>query len=161
MTDDDICGAECIDGSACQHPVESCPVPTHNGDVDENPQGRPSKFPDVRNDLLEAADSFKNMEQVANAGGLRSKQTLYNYLDEHSDFLDAFKRARADAADRLIQRGLDPEDDIDMSFVRFLLERSFKFVKTERQEISGPDGSAVPIAAVPTDDQLDHLLEDV
>jgi hypothetical protein len=156
---EDICGAECVDGSACQHPAGSCPVPSHS-DPDADNYGRPSKFPAVRDDLLKAADSFKNMEQVANAGGLQSKKTLYNYLDEHPDFLHAFKRARADAADRLIQRGLDPKDDIDMSFVRFLLERSFKFVKTERQEISGPDGGAVPIAAVPTDDQLDHFLAD-
>jgi len=155
---DEICGVECVDGSPCEHPAGSCPVPSHSDPDAENPHGRPSKFGDVREDLLEAADSFKNIKQVANAGGLKSKQTLYNYLDEHPDFLDAFKRARARAADRLIQRGLDPHDDIDMSFVRFLLERSFHFVKTERKEVSGPDGGAVPIAAVPTDDQLDTLL---
>ncbi|WP_436344510.1 helix-hairpin-helix domain-containing protein [Natronorubrum sp. FCH18a] len=96
--------------------------------------GRPSKFEAVKDDLLEAAEKPLNHEQVANRGGV-SKPTLYTYLDEHEEFFNEFKRARGRTADRLIQRGLDPEDEIDISFVRFLLERSFKFIKTERQEV--------------------------
>jgi hypothetical protein len=165
MTDDDICGVECVDGSDCQRPSgwgtdsDIGPCRTHDTSVrSDDPAHRPSKFDDVRDDLLKAANSFKNIKQVANAGGLKSKKTLYTYLDEHPDFLHAFKRARADAADRLIRRGLDENDDIDMGFVRFLLERSFKFVKTERKEVSGPDGGPVPIAAVPTDEQIEAAL---
>ncbi|MFW6435997.1 MAG: hypothetical protein ACOCY1_06400, partial [Halovenus sp.] len=75
-----------------------------------------------------------NLKQVANKGGV-SRSTLYKYLDEHEDFSDSFKRARGKAADRLVQRALDPDDDIDVRFARFLLERSFKFIKTERQEV--------------------------
>lgn len=130
---DDICGSEdTTSDDPCQFsPGDSCPY----HDTDDPPDnGRPSKFDDVRDELLSAADSFLNIEQVANKGGV-AKSTLYRYLDEHDDFQNEFKRARGDAADRLIQRALDPRDDIDVPFARFLLERSFKFIKTERQEV--------------------------
>jgi len=153
---DDICGStDTESGEPCQTPAHLCQW----HDPDGGGAGRPSKFGDTRDDLLEAADSFKNIRQVANAGGV-DKSTLYRYLDEHDSFRNAFKRARADAADRLIERALDPGDEIDMSFVRFLLERSFQFVKTERKEISGPDGDPIPTARVPTDDQIDEMLSE-
>jgi len=159
MSDDDVCGAIKNDGEACTFPSKyddgRCGI--HSEHNDSSGGGRPSKFTDCREDLLDAADSFKNVRQVANSGGV-DESTLYLYLDEHDQFSKSFKRARAKAADRLIQRGLDDDDDIDMSFVRFLLERSFKFVKTERKEISGPDGGPIPTARVPTDDQLDEML---
>jgi hypothetical protein len=155
---DGICGStDTASGEPCETPEHLCQW--HNSDADSPDNGRPSKFGDARDDLLEAADSFKNIKQVANSGGI-DESTLYRYLDEYPDFCKSFKRARADAAERLIQRGLDQDDDIDMSFVRFLLERSFHFVKTERKEISGPDGDPIPTARVPTDDQLDEMLAD-
>ena len=105
-----------------------------NGDPEPH-GGRPTKFERVEDDLLDAAKSFLNLKQVANKGGV-ARSTLYKYLDEHEEFSDSFKRARGDAADRLVQRALDPEDDIDVTFARVLLERSFKFIKTERQEVN-------------------------
>jgi hypothetical protein len=101
---------------------------------DGSGKGRESKFERVRGDLLEAANGYINLKQVANKGGV-ARSTLYKYLDEHEDFSDSFKRARGAAADRLVQRALDPDDEIDVTFARFLLERSFKFIKTERQEV--------------------------
>jgi len=156
---DDICGStDTESGDPCQTPAHLCQW--HNSDTEGPDNGRPSKFGDTRDDLLNAADSCKNIKQVANAGGV-GESTLYEYLNSHPDFSESFKRARARAADRLIERGLDPEDEVDMSFVRFLLERSFQFVKTERKEISGPDGNPIPTAQVPTDDQLDTILSEM
>jgi hypothetical protein len=31
----DVCGAECADGTPCQHPSGSCPVPDHEDTDDE------------------------------------------------------------------------------------------------------------------------------
>jgi len=136
MTDDDICGAIKNNGEPCQYSPKyadgRCGI--HTKEKDTDPGGRPSKFDDVKDDLLDAANSFLNLKQVANKGGI-SRPTLYEYLNEHEEFSNSFKRARADAADRLVQRALDPDDDIDVRFARFLLERSFKFIKTERQEV--------------------------
>jgi hypothetical protein len=130
---DEICTATKNDGEPCTYTAKyddgKCGIHT-----EANTQGRPSKFDEARDDLLEAADGFLNLKQVANKGGI-SRSTLYKYLDEKPTFSDTFKRARGRAADRLVTRALDPDDDIDVQFARFLLERSFKFIKTERQEV--------------------------
>lgn len=134
---DDVCGAIKNDGEPCGYTPKyedgKCGIHTDVTDTDAG--GRPSKFEAVKDDLLEAADGYVNLKQVANRGGI-SRSTLYQYLDEHEEFSDSFKRARGNAADRLVRRALDPVDEIDTTFARFLLERSFKFIKTERQEVS-------------------------
>lgn len=140
MTDDneDICGVETATGDPCQRPAgwgtdsDIGPCKTHDPSLTTE-TGRPSKFDDVVENLLDAADSPKNMRQVANAAGIH-EDTLYRWLNEREEFSESFKRARARAADRLIQRALDPSDEIDRGFARFLLERSFQFIKTERHE---------------------------
>jgi len=136
MTDDDICGEIKNDGQPCEYDPKyedgKCGIHSEYNDTD--PGGRPSKFEEVKDDLLEAADGYINLKQVANKGGI-SRSTLYEYLNEHEEFSDSFKRARGQAADHLVQRALDPDDEIDIQFARFLLERSFKFIKTERQEV--------------------------
>jgi len=133
---DDECGTIKNDGEPCEYSPKyddgKCGIHTECTDTDDG--GRPSKFEEAREDLIEAADGPLNLKQVANKGGI-SRSTLYEYLDEHEEFSDSFKRARARAAERLTERALDPDDEIDVSFARFLLERSFKFIKTERQEV--------------------------
>jgi hypothetical protein len=155
MTDDEICGADTTGDQPCQNPAGEngrCWIPTHNPDGgDENPDGRPSKFDDVRDDLLKAADSFLNHEQVANRGGV-AKSTLYRYLEEREEFRNAFKRARGEAADRLVRQALDPDSEIDTSFARFLLERSFKFIKTERREFDTAEDASFEFNVVFSDE---------
>lgn len=95
--------------------------------------GRPSKFTDEnREKILETAKEPIKTRDVARSVGV-GKSTLYDWLDEHPDFSDSFKRARSEAARELVRDGLaDP--DVDTSMVRFLLERTFEYVKTERLE---------------------------
>lgn len=135
---DDICGWPTHDDTACQNPATGddgrCWIPTHGDEDAINPHGRPSKFQDCRQDLLDAARTPINHRQIANAGGI-AKSTLYDWLNKHADFSDSFKRARAQAADALVQRALDPDDEVDRRFAQFLLERSFQFIKTERHEV--------------------------
>ena len=139
MTDDEICGAIKNDGERCEYTPSyedgKCGIHSDHNDGPGPGPGRDSKFDDVKADLLDAADSYLNLKQVANRGGIH-KSTLFRYLDGHESFCDRFKRARGDAADRLVRQALDPDSEIDTSFARFLLERSFKFIKTERQEVS-------------------------
>ncbi|UIP00346.1 DNA-packaging protein [Halobaculum sp. CBA1158] len=149
MTEDEECGALKNDGERCEYtpkyPDGRCGI--HTDETDTDPGGRPSKFEAVKDDLLEAADGPLNLKQVANRGGI-ARSTLYDYLDEHEEFSDSFKRARGTAADRLVSRALDPTDEIDTTFARFLLERSFKFIKTEKQEVelSGQGGGPIEVA---------------
>ena len=97
-------------------------------------QGAPEKFDDVRDDLLDAAENELNLKQVAHAGGI-AKSTLWRYLDEREEFAQEFRKARAAAASNLVDRAMDPSDDVDTRFAQFLLERSFKFIKTEKHEV--------------------------
>jgi len=97
-------------------------------------KGAPAKFDDVKDELLEAARDELNLRQVANAGGI-AKSTLHRWIDEHEEWAMEFRQARSTAADRLVKRALDPDDEIDRRFAQFLLERSFRFIKTEKREI--------------------------
>lgn len=132
---DEICGYEGTDGDrSCQNPAtegDSCWIEAHGGDVSGH--GRPSKFADHRDELLEAAGEPIKTREVARTAGV-GKSTLYDWLDEYDDFSDAFKRARSQAARDLVRRGLE-DPDVDTSMIRFLLERTFDYVKTEKREV--------------------------
>jgi len=135
MTNDDICGAECADGSQCQHPAGGCPVASHSDPDAENNQGRPSKFETVRDDVVEAAREGLTIEGCARAAGVH-KSTLYDWLDTYDEFSDAFMRARANGERRLLKQALtDP--DVDSRTARFILERSFGYTKSQEIEHSG------------------------
>lgn len=153
---DDICGAETSStDEPCQHPVGSCPVPSHSSDdVDVNPQGRPSKFTDDRaQDAIEAAEEGLSKAGCERAAGV-GDGTLNNWLEanptfededgEERQFLRAFRRARRAGESELVHRGLY-DDDTDSSMVKFLLASSFDYKKTEQREVTGEDGGPVEI----------------
>jgi hypothetical protein len=137
MTDDtDICGAPTGDGGECQNPAtegDSCWIDAHGGHVDGH--GRPSKYESHRDDVLEAAREPIKTRDVARSVGI-GKSTLYDWLDEHDDFSDAFRRARSDAARELVHRMLE-DPDVDTSAIKFLLERTFEYTKTQELEHTG------------------------
>jgi AcrR family transcriptional regulator len=136
MTDNDRCGFKKPDGEPCQLPAsqpdECC---HHHTDHDPMRGGRPSKFDDCREDILDAARDPIKTRDVARTAGV-GKSTLYDWLDEHDNFSDAFRRARSQAARGLVKRGLD-DPDTDTRMVTFLLERTFDYIKTERREVDG------------------------
>jgi len=156
---DDICGAECVDGSECQHPAGSCPVPSHHTDGADNPQGRDFVLgPDDHEDLLNAAREGFSRAGCARAAGV-SKQVLQNYLDapENAEFLDTFMRARHEGERKLVTGPLrEPEHpdepEWDGQHARFLLASSFDYVKTEKQEVTGEDGGPLMILETDGDD---------
>ena len=163
---DEICGYEGThDGSPCQNAVTGengrCYIPSHNaaadgGDPDdvENPQGPPSKFDDVREDVLEAAAKPIGKEQVAHLAGIH-KSTLYEWLDEDGErykpeFALEFKEARAEAELKLNSEGLYDEDT-DTTMVKWLSAVVFGNTKTEKREVdashehSGEGGGPIEV----------------
>lgn len=134
MTDDEICGAECADGTPCEHPAGSCPVPSHSDDDVENPQGRDFSIDESDHEtILEAASMGKSKAGCARAAGV-SHTELRRYLEAHDGFRSAFERARARGEAELIEGGLRDED-VDSSFAKFLLASSFDYTKTEKREV--------------------------
>lgn len=136
---DDICGAECVDGSECQNPAGACPVPSHSDPDAENPHGRDFTIDESDHDaILQAARDGMSKSGCARAAGV-AKSQLDRYLEAHEDFRSAFKRARHEGERFLVREALvdqpGDERDIDGQHARFLLSTSFEYVKTERQEV--------------------------
>jgi len=134
---DDICGAECADGTECQHPP-NCPVPSHSDPDAENPQGRPSKLDEYEGDILTGARQGMTLEGCARLAGVAEK-TLHSWINEHDDFRKSLKRARA-------QGELQHLQSVNDSGSRFILERSFGYVKTEKRELEH-SGDGIEIVA--------------
>jgi len=117
---DDICGAECGDGTPCQHPAGSCPVPSHSDPDAENPHGRKFTLGEDDHDvILEAARMGKSETGCARAAGVSSWAQLNRYLDAHPEFRSAFERARAEGESHYIREGGDPEGDCVVPDSRF------------------------------------------
>lgn len=145
---DDVCGAECADGTPCQHPAGSCPVPSHSDPDAENPQGRDFVLgPEDHDTLLDAAREGFSKSGCARAAGVDEKN-LRRYLeaDENADFRRAFMRARHKGERKLVTEPLYESDhpdapEMDGQHARFLLSTSFDYEKTEKKELehSTPD----------------------
>lgn len=145
---DDVCGAECADGTPCQHPAGSCPVPSHSDPDAENPHGREFSIDeDDHDDILDAARDGLSKAGCARAAGV-DKASLLRYLDAHPDFRTAFRRARSEGEQTLVREPLY-DDDMDGQHARFLLSSSFEYVRTEKQELENTGDE--PLADVTID----------
>jgi len=155
MPTNDICGAECVDGSQCQNPHDSCPVPSHSDPTAENPHGRDFAIDKSdHDDILQAAREGFSKAGCARAAGVDEK-SLHRYLeaDEHEDFRRSFTRARHEGERVLVKGALydEPEErkknerTVNAQHARFILSTSFDYIKTEKKEITGEDGGALDV----------------
>lgn len=166
MTDDkDICGYEGThDGEACQQPAGEngrCYIPTHQPEVTdggkdaedvENYAGPPSKLPECRDAILEAARTGASKQGCARAAGIH-KSTLYEWTDPDSDqyhpeFHREFMQARWQGEKRYIEN----PDDVDSRHAQFMLERSFGYTKEQTIEHEG-DGLGDVVVSFTDDDE--------
>jgi transposase-like protein len=102
MTDDNICGAECLDGSKCQHPAGSCPVASHSESDAENQQGRPSKLTEGRQENIAVMlEDGHSIGAAARSNGITVK-TFFNWMEKgeqqddgpYAQFFHRITRAR-------------------------------------------------------------------
>jgi len=148
---DDTCGHPTQAGGECQHPTtddgdpERCWIPSHGGGSDNH--GRPSSFDDDKREAIySAVGTGLKANHVAAAAGI-SVQTLRRWLccisdlaeaeleEDPCDFCKGYARAHADGAREVLE---------DTS-AEFRASASFGYRKTERQEVTGEDGSPVTI----------------
>jgi hypothetical protein len=159
MSNDNICGAECADGTPCEHPAGSCPVPSHDPDADDdvdNPHGRPSAFSDeLARRAIAAAEKGKSEGGIEREVGVGDR-TIFGddgWVDQAHTFVDAdgterdfsraLRRARARGEDEWLDEGRS--DDGDSSFAKFMLASSYDYKKTEKKEVTGEDGGPVEV----------------
>lgn len=146
---DDICGAECADGSPCEHPAGSCPVPSHDDPAAENPQGRPHLLTDERHNIV--VETIRNIEPLTSAAERAGvdPDTIRNWYDEGEqqatrppeerdaryDFFEDCASARADAKAELLERMDD--GDVDWRMIAWKLEHLYEsdFYLPVKQEI--------------------------
>lgn len=151
MPDDpDICGAECADGTPCEHPAGSCPVPSHDDPGAENPQGRPSTLDEHEDDILTGARQGMTLEGCARVAGI-DESTLHRWIDKYDDFRKSLKRARAHGELQHLQ-------SVNNSGSRFILERSFGYTKTEKREVEATHSGELELTTQEKE-QLDKTFD--
>jgi len=96
--------------------------------------GKPERFEEVREDLLEGAGFDVPEETIANYAGI-SRSSLHVYKDKYPEFEREFRQRRAKTAVSLSEDVKDPANKEVQRSLQFLLERSHGFMKTERQEV--------------------------
>lgn len=167
MSDEnDICGAECADGTPCEHPAGSCPVASHADPDAENQQGRPTEFTDERaREAITAARDGKSKAGCERAAGI-GDGTIDSWLELNPTFEDrdgnerrffpAFRRARGQGEDGWIDEGRG--DDGDSSFAKFMLASSYDYQKSEKREHehSGDGGGPIEVAINETVVETDY-----
>jgi hypothetical protein len=113
--DTDICGAECTDGTPCQNPAGSCPVPSHSDPDAENPHGRPSKLTKQRQENIAAMiEDGHSIGAAARSTGI-TVQTFFNWMERgeqqdegvYGDFFDRITRARGVGESRYLDAIVD------------------------------------------------------
>ena len=129
MTGPDVCGSTDTEtGEPCRRP-SGWGTESEIGPCRDHPAvGRPSKFTEDRcEDILEAARRGTTVEGCARAAGI-GVSTLYDWLDDFSEFSESFNRARAKGEQRLVE-------EVAIEDPKFILERSYDYVKTEKREV--------------------------
>lgn len=155
MTDDaDQCSAVKNNGELCTYEAKyadgKCGIHSdENGDT----QGRPSEIAEREDDILTGARQGMTMEGCARLAGV-DESTLYRYLDRNDSFRKSLKRARAHGELQHLQ-------SVNDSGSRFILERSFGYVKTEKREHEHSGDGGGPLMVIERDaSQEDHDVND-
>jgi hypothetical protein len=138
----DDCIATKNDGEPCtytaKYPDGKCGI--HSEHNDRTPAGgRPSKLDDHWDDILTGARQGMTLEGCARLAGVAEK-TLHAWINKNDKFRKALKRARAQGELKHLQ-------SVNDSGSRFILERSYGYVKTEKRELehTGDDGGPIMV----------------
>lgn len=135
---EEICGHPTGPESECQNPAtegENCWIESHGGSVSGH--GRPSLLEEYQDDILAGARQGMTLEGCARLAGI-DESTLHRWINKHQDFRKSLRRARAHGELQHLQ-------SVNDSGSRFILERSFGYIKTEKKEITGEGGGGLNI----------------
>jgi hypothetical protein len=79
------------------------------------------------------------LEGCARLAGV-DESTLHNWMNDNEEFFKSLKRARAHGE-------LSHLQSVNDRGSRFVLERSFGYVKKEKREVTGGDGDAIKVTS--------------
>lgn len=126
------CGSkDTNDGEPCEQPATKadgrCHIHTEVDNDDDGDPGRPSKLADHWDDIMAGARQGMTLEGCARLAGVTAR-TLRNWRNNHDEFAEELRRARAHGELQHLQSVNDRGS-------QFILERSFGYVKTEKREV--------------------------
>ena len=127
---EEICGWPTTSDGECQNPAGedgTCWINTHGDPDAENTGGRPSLLDEYEDDILDAARNGMTLQGCARIAGI-DESTLHRWKNKYDEFRKSLKRARAKGELKHLQ-------SVDDNGSRFVLERSFGWVKTEKREV--------------------------
>lgn len=129
------------------------------------PGGRPSKYdPSFGNRAIEYMGQGFSKEAFAGHLGI-AKQTLYNWMAEYPEFLDAIKHAETACLDFWERQGMHGmfAEKFGQSIWIFNMKARFGWKEAQSIELSGPDGKPIETKDVSklSDDQLNARLAEL
>jgi len=141
---DDTCGYEKADGTPCELPASRDDGRCHHHTDIEGERangGRPSLLDEYEDDIYVGARQGMTLEGCARLAGI-DESTLHRWIKKYEDFRKSLRRARAQGELKRLQ-------SVNDAGSRFVLERSFGYVKTEKRELEdvtdGSDGFGTTI----------------
>jgi len=141
---DETCGYEKADGTPCELPASRDDGRCHHHTDIEGERangGRPSLLDEYEDDIYVGARQGMTLEGCARLAGI-DESTLHRWINKYEDFRKSLRRARAQGELKRLQ-------SVNDAGSRFVLERSFGYVKTEKRELEdvtdGSDGFGTTI----------------
>lgn len=126
----DTCTATKNDGDPCEYEAKyedgKCGIHSEHNER-QDPGGRPSLLEEYEDDIYAGARQGMTLEGCARLAGVAEK-TLHKWINENEEFRKSLNRARAHGELQHLQ-------SVNDSGSRFILERSFGYVKTEKREV--------------------------
>lgn len=144
-----------------------------------NKGGRPSKYSEALVDAIcgQVADGL-SLVKVCEAEDMPNRATVNRWLAEHEAFRDKYARARDAQADKIFEECLEIADQYDTKIdvvepdtvqrAKLRIDtrkwmagklRPKKYGERVQQEISGPGGGAIEIAALSEDERKARIAE--
>jgi transposase-like protein len=109
--------------------------------------GRPSEYkPEIIDKLNEyLAFAVPENQEIPTVEGLAlrlgiSKKTLYNWSEEHEEFLHALEELKMRQKESLTKIGIFGGKEINATIVSLLLKVNHDMIETTRSEVTGKDG---------------------
>ena len=132
--------------------------------------GRPSSFTqDTADEICERLASGKGLAEICRDPVMPSEATVYRWLDQHEVFTAQYAKARLLQADHFGDEILEIADEgsledtqrarLRVDARKWLMSKLApkKYGDRVAQELSGPDGGPIPIAAVSDMDRAKAL----
>jgi len=125
-----------------------------------NPVGRPSEYDtSYCEEAIQYIGNGKSKEAFAGHIGV-AKQTLYNWMSAHKEFMDAIKVAESVSQDFWEELGIiGTTEGKNFNATTWIFNMKNRFSWKDKMEIGGDKENPIGVYSNLTDEQLDQLIK--